>query len=77
MLMVWAEVWLAIKFVFNSLPGEVDFGLLEQVAWQVFQAGWSKVAFLKAVLAAQATLFPDARTRPLLVGLLEALLALE
>jgi hypothetical protein len=75
--MGWNLIWEAVKFIFHALPGEVNFPLLEQIAWQVYQGGWSKKAFLSSALAEQAKLFPDARTRSLIVLVLEGLLSLE
>jgi hypothetical protein len=74
--MLWPEIWAAIKLVMTVLPGEVNLVALENVAWQVFEKGWTKGAFLTAVLANATEVFPDARSRPFLIVVVQAMLDL-
>lgn len=74
--MLWTELWAAVKLLFSMLPGEINFSVLYEIAWNVFNSGWTKGAFLKAVLVDAVLVFPDARTRPVAVLVLQAMLDL-
>lgn len=74
--MVWTTIWAAVKLIFTTLPGEVNFVTLEQIAWSVFEKGWTKGAFLTAVIAQAIAVFPDSRSRPFLTLVTQAMLDL-
>ncbi len=75
--MIWAEIFAAIKLFMAVLPSEVNMLAVESTAWAVYQAGWTKGAFLTAVIADAFDIFPNAVTRPWAVAVLQALLDLE
>jgi hypothetical protein len=74
--MLWPEILAAVKLFLSIIPAEVDFGAATQDAYNVFLAGWSKGAFLKALIADQVKVFPDVRTRPFAVLVLQSILDL-